>query len=127
VGHLDDRRPQDWDALRARARAATLARLADIGVTDLEQHLKFELSYTAEDWQRLYNLACGAAFGLSHDFWQVGYLRPHNRHDRYRNLYFVGSSTHPGTGLPIVLLSAKLVVERIRQEQPRPADGPSGF
>ncbi|HEY3341796.1 MAG TPA: hypothetical protein VGK81_07250 [Anaerolineae bacterium] len=46
----------------------------------------------------------------------MGYLRPHNRHPRYGNLYFVGASTHPGTGLPLVLLSAKLVEERIRQE-----------
>lgn len=68
----------------------------------------------------MYNLAKGAAFGLSHNFWQVGYLRPHNRHGRYRNLYFVGASTHPGTGLPIVLLSARLAVERILKEQAAP-------
>lgn len=35
------------------------------------------------------------------------------RHARYRNLYFVGASTHPGTGLPIVLIGARLVEERI--------------
>ena len=104
--------------MRTRARNATLDRLAGIGVTDLEQHLKFEIGYTAEDWQRMYNLAKGAAFGLSHNFWQVGYLRPRNRHTRYHNLYFAGSSTHPGTGLPIVLLSAKLTAERIVKEQP---------
>ncbi len=117
VGHLDETAAQDWDALKARARQATLARLAAIGVTDLAQHLKFEISYTALEWQRQYNLARGSAFGLSHNFWQVGYLRPHNRHSRYRNLYFVGASTHPGTGLPIVLLSARLAVERILHEQ----------
>jgi phytoene dehydrogenase-like protein len=44
-------------------------------------------------------------------------MRPRNRHSRYGNLYFVGASTHPGTGLPIVLLSAKLVSERIAKEQ----------
>jgi phytoene dehydrogenase-like protein len=58
----------------------------------------------------------------------VGYLRPQNRHARYRNLYFAGASTHPGTGLPIVLLSAKLTTERIVKEQPlgqrRPASLP---
>lgn len=118
VGHLADEPVQDWEALRQRARAATLGRLAGIGVTDLAQHIKFEISYTAHDWQRLYNLAKGAAFGLSHNFGQVGYLRPHNRHARYRNLYFVGASTHPGTGLPIVLYSARLTVERILKEQP---------
>jgi len=47
---------------------------------------------------------------------QVGYLRPQNRHHRYGNLYFVGSSTHPGTGLPMVLLSARLTTERILKE-----------
>jgi phytoene dehydrogenase-like protein len=46
----------------------------------------------------------------------VGYLRPKNRHARYKNLYFAGASTHPGTGLPIVLLSAKLAAERIMKE-----------
>jgi len=123
VGHLDAATGQDWDALRSRARSAVLGRLADMGVTDLEQHLKFEVSYTPRDWSSLYNLAKGAAFGLSHNFWQVGYLRPQNRHRRYGNLYFAGSSTHPGSGLPMALLSARLTTERILKEVtlPRPA------
>jgi phytoene desaturase len=116
VGHLDDARPQDWEALRARARRSVLQRLAGLGMQDLDQHLKFEVSYAPRDWHTLYNLAKGSAFSLSHDFWQVGYLRPRNRHARYRNLYFVGGSTHPGTGLPIVLLSARLTAERVLAE-----------
>ena len=48
-----------------------------------------------------------------------------------RNLYFVGASTQPGTGLPMVMLSARLVTERIetwaqgfapREEQQVPAE-----
>ncbi len=118
VGHLNEVAHQDWATLQARARIAVLNRLAQIGLTDLEEHRKFEVSYTPHDWQRMFNLAKGAAFGLGHNFSQVGYLRPQNRHRRYRNLYFSGASTHPGTGLPIVLLSARLVVERILKEQP---------
>jgi phytoene desaturase len=123
VGHLDNTDVQEWDALRVQARAAVLRRLAPIGITDVEEHLKFEVSYSAHDWLRRYNLAKGAAFGLSHTFWQVGYLRPQNRHRHYRNLYFVGSSTHPGTGLPMVLLSARLTTERMLKEigTPQPA------
>jgi len=49
---------------------------------------------------------------------QVGYLRPHNRHRRYGNLYFVGGNTHPGSGLPMVLLSARLTAERILTDIP---------
>jgi phytoene desaturase len=123
VGHLDDDAHQDWGALLARARAAVLGRLAELGIRDLEQHVKFEVSYTPQDWQTHYNMAKGAAFGLSHNFTQVGYLRPQNRHSRYRNLYFAGGSTHPGTGLPLVLLSARLTTERILKEigVPQPA------
>ena len=117
VGHLDESRGQDWEALRQRARGTVLRRLAaELGIRDLEEHLKFEVSYTPPDWQSLYNLTKGAAFGLSHNFTQVGYLRPRNRHAHYRNLYFTGASTHPGTGVPIVLLSARLTTERVLKE-----------
>jgi phytoene desaturase len=117
VGHLDDAVVQDWGALKARARTSVLQRLETMGITDLDDHLKFEVCYAPEQWKALYNLERGAAFGLSHNFTQVGYLRPQNRHRRYDNLFFVGSSTHPGTGLPIVLLSARLTTERILKEQ----------
>ena len=126
AGHLDATIAQDWHALQARARSAVIRRLAaSVGIVDLEQHLKFEVSYTPRDWFSMYNLAKGAAFGLSHNFMQVGYLRPHNRHHRYSNLYFVGSSTHPGTGLPMVLLSARLTTERILKEIGVPYPAPS--
>jgi phytoene desaturase len=125
-GHIDESATQDWTALKAKARAAVLGRLAQLGVRDLELHLKFEISLIPRNWLNTFNLAKGAAFSLSHNFWQVGYLRPQNRHARYRNVYFVGGSTHPGTGLPMVLLSARLTTERIFREMscPRSAATP---
>jgi phytoene dehydrogenase-like protein len=120
VGHLDEADPQDWDALVGRARQNVLERLAkDLGIRDLKDHIKFEMVQTPTLWREQYNLAKGATFGLSHNFLQVGYLRPQNRHAKYKNLYFAGASTHPGTGLPIVLLSAKLTTERILTEMGR--------
>ena len=116
VGHLSPRTAQDWAALQERARTFVLQRLAELGMPDLADHIKFEVSYTPRDWKERYNLERGSAFGLSHNFMQVGYLRPQNRHKKYRNLYFAGSSTHPGTGLPIVLLSARLTTERILED-----------
>jgi phytoene dehydrogenase-like protein len=67
-------------------------------------------------WQKRYNLMKGATHGLSHTLTQLGYLRPHNRHPRYHNLYFVGASTHPGTGVPTALISARLVAERVTDD-----------
>ena len=61
----------------------------------------FEETFGPSEYLSQLNLMKGSAFGLSHNFAQVGYLRPHNQHARYKNLYFVGASTHPGTGLPI--------------------------
>ncbi|MBI4732318.1 MAG: phytoene desaturase [Chloroflexi bacterium] len=116
IGHMDGNKPQDWAALRDRAREFVTGRLEGIGVKDLGKRILFEETIGPPEYQNALNLAKGSAFGLSHNFLQVGYLRPHNRHPRYRNLYFVGASTHPGTGLPIVLLSAKLTTERILKE-----------
>jgi phytoene dehydrogenase-like protein len=87
-----------------------------MGAEDLRHHIKFEIVYQPQVWKDRFNLVNGSAFGLSHNFTQVGYLRPQNRHKQYKNLYFAGASTHPGTGLPIVLLSAKLTTQRILKE-----------
>ncbi|MBC7251347.1 MAG: phytoene desaturase, partial [Anaerolineae bacterium] len=123
TGHMDETRHQDWPALQQQARQAVLRRLARLGLDDIEKRIVFEATFTPPDYRRIWNLAKGAAFGLSHNVMQVGYLRPHNRHKRYRNLYFVGASTHPGTGVPIVLLSARLVTERVLKEQSLSANG----
>jgi len=116
VGHINAAEPQDWAGLRERARSFVIERLEGIGVKDLGSRIVLEETMGPPDYLKKLNLAKGAAFGLSHNFTQIGYLRPHNRHPRYKNLYFAGASTHPGTGLPIVLLSAKLTAERIMQE-----------
>jgi phytoene desaturase len=116
VGHIAPHTAQDWKAIIKRARNRMITRLQRIGITDFEENLLSEVNYSPQDWQKLYNLEKGAAFGLSHNFTQVGYLRPRNRHARLHNLYFTGASTHPGTGLPIVLLSARLTTERIMNE-----------
>jgi phytoene desaturase len=118
VGCIYEELEQDFDALRARAKETVLKRLERLGIADLEAHIKHEVSYTPLDWRKQFNLARGATFGLKHNIMQLGYMRPHNRHDRYKNLYFCGASTHPGTGVPIAFLGAELVEERILKEQP---------
>jgi len=117
IGHLTDDDSQDWPQIKQQCKEFVLQRLERLGITDLEEHIKFEISLTPQYWQNRYNLTKGSAHGLSHDLLQMGYMRPSNRHKRYKNLYFVGASTHPGTGLPTVLVSAKLVSERILREQ----------
>jgi phytoene desaturase len=114
AGHVDKKKKQDWDDLQKKTRRAVLKRLNQLGLEDIEDHIKFEISFTPENWENACNISRGSVFGsLAHNILQMGYFRPHNQHNRYKNLFFVGGSTHPGNGIPNVLLSAKLTAERI--------------
>jgi phytoene desaturase len=114
AGHLDKKKKQDWDDLKEKTRTAVIQRLKQLGLEDIEDHIKFEICYTPESWESACNISRGSVFGsLAHNLLQMGYFRPHNQHSHYKNLYFVGGSTHPGNGIPNVLLSAKLTAERI--------------
>jgi phytoene desaturase len=113
VGHLSENGEQDWGKLRDGARQQVFRRLRALGITDLEAHIKFEKTYTPLSWRKRYNLERGATHGLAHTLTQMAYLRPANRHPRYGNLYFVGASTHPGTGVPTAMVSGRLSAQRI--------------
>ncbi|HEV7730728.1 MAG TPA: phytoene desaturase family protein [Candidatus Binatia bacterium] len=113
----------DWDVEGPKLRAQVFRRLAEIGCEDVERHVVMERYFTPDDYETILNLDKGSAFGLSHNFFQVGPFRPANQDRAIRNLFFVGASTQPGTGLPMVMLSARLVTERIVQHagaQPEP-------
>jgi len=113
-GHVDRMKKQDWDDLKKKTRTAIIERLKQLGMNDIEDHIKFEICYTPENWESACNITRGSVFGsLAHNLLQMGYFRPHNQHSRYKNVFFVGGSTHPGNGIPNVLLSAKLTAERI--------------
>jgi len=114
AGHIDKMKKQDWEDLKNKTREALIRRLKQLGLEDIQEHIKFEICYTPENWQNACNISRGSVFGsLAHNILQMGYFRPHNQHSRYRNIFFVGGSTHPGNGIPNVLLSAKLTSERI--------------
>jgi phytoene desaturase len=117
VGHLNPRKEQDWNNLKQVARTSVIERLKKQGLEDFEEHIKFEISYVPKTWDVNCNISKGSVFGsINHSILQMGYFRPHNRHGRYKNLYFVGGSTQPGNGVPLVLLSSKLTSERILKD-----------
>jgi phytoene desaturase len=76
----------------------------------------FEKVRTPLDWRSEYNLEEGAAFGIGHGILQVGYFRPPMVSKGVEGLYFVGASTRPGTGVPLVTIGARLVADRIGRE-----------
>ncbi len=114
TGNLEENREYDWKEITDQARSAILKRFAEEGMDDFEKHIKFEICYTPDSWKKAFNLSRGGTFGsLAHNLLQMGFMRPGNHHRKYRNLYFSGGSTQPGSGMPLSILSAKLVTERI--------------
>jgi len=47
---------------------------------------------------------------------QTAYFRPHNKSENFKNLYLVGAGTHPGGGLPGVMLSAEATKNLIDED-----------
>ncbi|KAI0863568.1 phytoene dehydrogenase [Xylaria cubensis] len=107
-------REQDWDALVSRARRAVLSTIrARTGCAPLEQSISHEIVNDPFTWESKFNLDKGSILGLSHSFFNVLAFRPRTRANGFRNAYFVGASTHPGTGVPIVLAGSKITAEQI--------------
>jgi phytoene desaturase len=82
---------------------------------DIKPEIVSRTIYTPEDWQNQYNLHRGSGLGLSHDMLLIGGFRPKNFDEKFRNTFYVGASTVPGTGLPMVIISSKLVTQRIQE------------
>jgi len=98
--------------------------LADIIIEDITARTGFDIRSNIitkvvldpVDWQNMFALHRGSGLGLGHKITQVGAFRPANKDEVFSNLYYVGASTVPGTGLPMVMISSRLTVERIDNE-----------
>lgn len=126
VGHLDETENGDglnassakkWDALVARARKAVIETIESRVGVNISSHIIHESINTPQLWKERFNLDKGAILGLSHSFFNVLAFRPSTKHANIKNLYFVGASTHPGTGVPIVLAGSKITGEQILSDR----------
>jgi phytoene desaturase len=82
---------------------------------DVKQHLISKTVIDPSGWENAFGLHRGSGLGLAHDLNQIGAFRPANYDEKFKNVFYVGASTIPGTGLPMAVISSKLVTERILQ------------
>lgn len=97
----------DWAAHAEPYRAAIAKALDETVLPNLREHLTVSFVTTPQDFQDNLLSYQGAAFGLEPLLLQSAWFRPHNRSEDLKNLFMVGASTHPGAGIPGVLMSAK--------------------
>ena len=107
-----------WDEkTKATLRKRIFEALRSInGLEDIEENIIYENYFTPKDLKDSFNSYGGTAFGLSHTLTQTNYFRPQLKLPTVKNLYFVGSSVHPGTGVSMVLLSSKLTAEEVLKD-----------
>lgn len=97
----------DW-SVRAEAFADRIVDfLEEWGLTGLRESTEVRHVFTPDDFAGELNATLGNAFAIEPKFTQTAWFRPHNRSEDVEGLYLVGAGTHPGAGVPGVLLSAE--------------------
>lgn len=114
----------DWEREKAGFADRILAFLEAWGLEGLRSHAEVFRIVTPSDFEREFNAYQGNAFGLQPNLSQTGWFRPHNRSEDVPNLYLVGAGTHPGAGVPGVLLSAEAAEACILEDFPELHRGP---
>lgn len=84
---------------------------------DINKHIVTKKIRSQKYFKETFNALKGNAFGLSHTTSQSAMLRPRLKSKKLDNLYFVGQYSNPGTGVPMVVLSGKVVSKLIAEEQ----------
>lgn len=114
TSHLTPNNQASMAELTKVARQKVIDKLEKIlKIKNLEDLIETEIINDPCIWQSKFNLWKGSILGLAHGIPQVLHFRPGTRSPVFKNLFFVGASAHPGTGVPIVLCGAKLVENQI--------------
>ena len=104
---------QDWDQMIAEARKNIISKVNRILNTDLEPLIEVEEILEPRTIESKTSSAQGALYGNSSNNRFAAFLRHANYSSDIKNLYFCGGSVHPGGGIPLSLLSAKIMSEMV--------------
>jgi phytoene desaturase len=105
----------DWKQNALPYRDKVLAKLAEFGF-DVRGKTRTEIILTPHDLERMTGAYRGALYGASPNDRFSAFRRPHNRAKDVKGLYFVGGTTHPGGGVPMVMLSGKVAAEMVMED-----------
>ena len=105
-----------WHIEAEPYRDLIIKKLEKFGLKDLGISIEFEQIITPEDFERIFNANRGSIYGVSSNGIFSAFRRIPNKSKDIENLFFVGGATHPGGGMPLVLLSGKMTSELILKE-----------
>jgi len=111
VANLDS--GTDWESKKEEFSNHILNTLDKRVLPGLVDNLAVKKTFTPADYETKLNSYKGAGFQLQPILMQSGFFRPHNRSQDVKGLYLVGAGTHPGAGVPSVIMSADLTTQMI--------------
>lgn len=107
----------DWDAEAEPYRDRIIRGLEANGLDGLNRSIDFEAVLTPRDFAEKYGAFRGALYGGSSNGRWNAFLRPPNKARDIDGLYFAGGATHPGGGIPLVLLSGKMAADLLLRNE----------
>ena len=106
---------QDWEKIKNTLRSNIISKLERILKENISNNIVEERIYTPVDLESNTNSHQGSLYGISSNNKFSAFLRHPNFLKKIPNLYFCGGSVHPGGGIPLCLLSAKIVSNLIEK------------
>lgn len=107
----------DWQIEAKPYRDLIIKKLEGFGLKDLENSIECEQIITPADFETRYRANRGSIYGVSSNGIFSAFLRPPNQARDVKNLFFAGGVTHPGGGMPLVILSGKMAAEMIARQK----------
>lgn len=107
---------QDWDGLIATSRTRIIRKLSEILDCDLNNLIVSESVLDPRTIESKTSSFRGSLYGASSNHWLSAFIRHPNFHTKINGLYFCGGSVHPGGGIPLSILSGKIVSELIQHD-----------
>ena len=86
------------------------------GLEDIDQLILNERIFTPNDFKEKFSAYRGATFGLQPTLTQSNHMRPQSKSLECEGLYFTGSSTHPGAGVPIAIEGGRICADEVRKD-----------
>lgn len=106
-----------WPTAGPAQRERVLTALEARAGLELRSHIRVEQALAPPDWAGDFEVSHGAVFGPAHSIGQLLAFRLPNRLPSPRNVYLVGGGTNPGSGLPTILESGRIVTRLITEEE----------
>ena len=111
----------NWDKVAAPFREMVLDMVSEkLGVADIRDYIEEERMMTPDNWANDIGVYKGATFNLGHQLSQMLVFRPRNKFEELDQCWLVGGGTHPGSGLPIILESARITANGILKQDHLP-------